>query len=78
LLWIVFAYVAWGLVVRHRHFDAFAATANGDTMYSVVTRSGALDVIDSTLKYSRPESVLEAAGFQLFDVNTRAEIIELQ
>jgi hypothetical protein len=55
LLWIAVAYVAWGLVVRHRYADGFAATAIGDSMQNVINRFGPPDLLESPLKYSRPD-----------------------
>ena len=50
-----FVYLAWGLVVRHRYTNAFAATSPGDTMFTVITRFGPPDNLESPLKYSRPD-----------------------
>jgi hypothetical protein len=55
LLWTVIVYLAWGLVVRHRYINAFAATSACDTMFTVVTRFGPTDKLESSLKYSRPD-----------------------
>ena len=55
LLWTVIVYLSWGLVVRHRYNNAFAATSAGDTMFTVVTRFGPPDNLESPLKYSRPD-----------------------
>jgi len=55
LLWTIIVYLAWGLVVRHRYTNAFAATSAGDTMFTVVTRFGPPDNLESPLKYSRPD-----------------------
>ncbi|MFL6600164.1 MAG: hypothetical protein ACJ8R9_02440 [Steroidobacteraceae bacterium] len=55
LLWTVIVYLAWGLIVRHRYTNAFAATSAGDTMFTVITRFGAPDNLESPLKYSRPD-----------------------
>jgi len=55
LLWTVIVYLAWGLVVRNRYTNAFAETSAGDTMFTVVTRFGPPDNLESPLKYSRPD-----------------------
>jgi hypothetical protein len=55
LLWTIIVYLAWGLVVRHRYSNAFAATSAGDTMFTVITRFGPPDYLESPLKYSRPD-----------------------
>jgi hypothetical protein len=68
LLWTVIVYLAWGLVVRHRYTDAFAATSAGDTMFTVVTRFGPPDNLESPLKYSRTAPIghrsIEALGYR--------------
>jgi hypothetical protein len=43
LLWIAVAYLAWGLDVRHRYVNAFAATSVGDTALTVINRFGPPD-----------------------------------
>ena len=55
LLWIVLAYVVWGLVVRHRYFNAWNATKVGDSVPTVMNRFGSPDLIESPLRYSNPE-----------------------
>jgi hypothetical protein len=54
-LCFVIVYLAWGLVMRHRYTNAFAATSAGDTMFTVITRFGPPDNLESPLKYSRPD-----------------------
>jgi hypothetical protein len=55
LLWIAVAYLAWGLAVRHRYVNAFAATSVGDSALMVINRFGPPDNLESPLKYSRPD-----------------------
>lgn len=54
-LWAVIVYLAWGCAVIHRYTKAFAATSVGDTMFTVISRFGPPDKIESPLKYSRPD-----------------------
>jgi hypothetical protein len=55
LLWFAIAYLAWGLVVRHRYVNAFAATSVGDPMSIVITRFGPPDNVESPLKFAHPD-----------------------
>ena len=55
LLWLAVAYVIWGLIVRHRYFDAWKATTAGDSVPTVINRFGAPDFIQSPLRYANPD-----------------------
>lgn len=55
LLWIVLAYVVWGLIIRHRYNSAWNATKVGDSIPVVMMRFGAPDLIQSALRYSQPD-----------------------
>jgi hypothetical protein len=55
LLWLALAYVIWGLVVRHRYFTSWNATAVGDSVPTVINRFGGPDTVESALRYSQPD-----------------------
>lgn len=55
ILWLALTYVIWGLVTRHRYFEAWKATSVGESVPTVIAKIGVPDYLESPLRFTNPD-----------------------